>query len=52
MNTVDSAGLARRILELLRLGSEGIVELSLLRSGQVLVSKADEREGKKDAAQF
>ena len=38
MNTVDSTTLGRRILELLGL-KEGTVELSLLRSGQVLISK-------------
>jgi hypothetical protein len=42
MNVVDAAGLSRRILELLRLGPEGVVELSLLKSGAVLVSKSQE----------
>ncbi len=33
MNTVDSAGLGLRILELLRLKPEAVLEVSVLKSG-------------------
>lgn len=34
MNTVDSAGLGLRILELLRLKPEAVLEVSVLKSGR------------------
>jgi hypothetical protein len=43
---VDLAGLGRRVLSLLRLGPGAEVEISLLRSGQVLLSKTEKKEGK------
>jgi hypothetical protein len=41
MNSVDFSGLGKRIAELLRLGPEGTIELSLTRGGQVLISKSE-----------
>jgi hypothetical protein len=49
MQTVDFSALGKRVTELLRLGQEEIIELSLLRSGQILISKSEEKDGKKDA---
>jgi hypothetical protein len=42
MNTVDPAGLGKRVLELLRASSDAILEVSILKSGAVLVSKSQE----------
>ena len=39
MNSVDFSGLGKRVAELLKLGPEGTVELSLLRDGSVRLSK-------------
>jgi len=39
--TVDLAGLGRRLLELLKIGPGSEIELKLLRSGDVLVSKTE-----------
>jgi len=42
MRSVDFSELGKRIAKLLRLGPEGTVQLSLLRSGDVLISKDQE----------
>lgn len=42
MNTVDPTGLGRRILELAKAGVDSVLEISLLKSGQILVSKTEE----------
>jgi hypothetical protein len=42
MNTVDFSGLGKRLCELLRIGPEAVLEISLLKSGDVLVSKSQE----------
>jgi hypothetical protein len=42
MNTVDPAGLGRRILELAKAGSDSVLEISLLKSGEILISKSQE----------
>lgn len=42
MNTVDPTGLGKRLLELLKAGRESVLELQLLRSGDVLVKKSQE----------
>lgn len=46
-NEVDPAGLGSKILDLLKVGAGCELEISLLRSGQILVSKSQE-DGKKN----
>lgn len=49
MNSATFADLGKRVAELLKIGPGCEVEISLLRSGQILLSRTGEKDGKKDA---
>jgi hypothetical protein len=42
MQSIDPVSLARKILDLLKVGPGSEIELSLTRGGQVLISKTEE----------